>query len=63
MTPHVAYYLPRNVDIEEVARLPECAPRKDREASEVEKVEVEEEWMAGKMKAVTVYYGDLATQT
>ncbi|KAL8277570.1 hypothetical protein RQP46_010002 [Phenoliferia psychrophenolica] len=63
MTPHVAYYLPRNMDMDEIARLPEVAPRKDRDEGEVERVEVEEEWMAGKMKAVTCYYGDLATQS
>jgi trimethylguanosine synthase len=63
LTPHVAYYLPRNVDIEEVARLPESCPRRtaDGEVVEgVERVEIEEEWMGWKMKAVTAYYGDLA---
>lgn len=63
MTPHVAYYLPRNVDIEEVARLPESCPRRTAggEVMEgVERVEIEEEWMGWKMKAVTAYYGDLA---
>lgn len=63
MTSNVAYYLPRNVDIEEVARLPEVAPREGAKEGEVERVEVEEEWMGGKMKAVTVYYGDLAVGT
>ena len=62
ITPHVAFYLPRNVDIEEVAMLTKVFSRSDKDAAEVERVEVEEEWMAGKMKAVTVYYGDLATQ-
>lgn len=66
LTPHVAYYLPRNVDIEEVAALPKLCPRIAEEGVELplglEKVEVEEEWMAGRMKAVTVYYGDLAHQ-
>lgn len=62
LTPHVAYYLPRNVDIEEVARLPETCPRTHRtDSTSVERVEVEEEWMGSKMKAVTAYFGDLAT--
>ncbi|KAK4701909.1 trimethylguanosine synthase, partial [Phenoliferia sp. Uapishka_3] len=60
ITPHVAYYLPRNVDIEEIAKLPWIAPRTDQVDAGLEKVEVEEEWMGSKMKAVTVYYGDLA---
>lgn len=63
LTPHVAYYLPRNVDIEEVARLPESCPRRTAEGEVVEgveRVEIEEEWMGWKMKAVTAYYGDLA---
>lgn len=59
---NVAYYLPRNVDLDEVSRL--LAPndpkltitqREERE----EMVEVEEEYMAGKLKAVTCYFGGL----
>jgi trimethylguanosine synthase len=62
ITPHVAYYLPRNVDIDELGSLPAVSPRTDRAASEgPERVEIEEEWMGGRMKAVTAYYGDLAT--
>jgi len=49
ITKNVAYYLPRNVNLQEVASL---APS--------EKVELEEEWMGDKLKAVTCYYGGLA---
>ncbi|KAG8858502.1 hypothetical protein FRB96_005173 [Tulasnella sp. 330] len=45
---NIAYYLPRNVDLQEVAAL-----------SPKDKVEVEEEWMGDKLKAVTCYYGGL----
>ncbi|GAA5997568.1 RNA methyltransferase [Rhodotorula paludigena] len=51
-TRNVAYYLPRNVDLLELARLPG--------RDEGEKIEVEEEWMGGKLKAVTAYFGELA---
>ena len=77
ITPNVAYYLPRNVDIEEVANLPLLYPSTfplaptptsnplttaliPTKATE-ERVEVEEAWMGGKLKAVTCYYGELAT--
>lgn len=66
ITPHVAYYLPRNVDIEELARLPEGCPRRTAAGDVMEgeeQVEVEEEWMGWKMKAVTAYYGDLVAAT
>lgn len=69
ITPHVAYYLPRNVDLDELAELPRAYPRTDGPAhtlrqetgEEEEVIEVEEERMSGKLKAVTVYFGDLAT--
>ena len=48
ITPHVAYYLPRNVDLLELATLVGG-----------ERIEIEEEWMSGKLKAVTAYFGDL----
>ncbi|KAM0748189.1 S-adenosyl-L-methionine-dependent methyltransferase [Meredithblackwellia eburnea MCA 4105] len=64
MTPHVAYYLPRNVDVGQLARLPLHAPRSDKgkgggKGTVPERIEIEEEWMGTKMKAVTVYFGDL----
>lgn len=74
ITPHVAFYLPRNVDIEEVGRLPLLSPRqwtpeekrqlgRDAVKPMVEPVEIEEEWMGWKLKAVTVYFGDLASNS
>lgn len=53
LTKNIAYFLPRNLDIHEAAALVD--PR--------EKVEVEEEWMGSKLKALTLYYGDLAKQS
>lgn len=71
ITPHVAFFLPRNQDLCEVADL--VAPmtsghnsdrnngnHKVAEAREVELVEVEEEWMGNKLKALTCYFGGLA---
>lgn len=52
ITPHVAYYLPRNVDLLELATLVD-------DHDEGERIEIEEEWMSGKLKAVTAYFGDL----
>lgn len=51
ITPNVAYYLPRNSDLLEIAALAD--PVKG------ERVEVEEEWMSGKLKAITAYFGEL----
>ncbi|EIW71555.1 hypothetical protein TREMEDRAFT_42923 [Tremella mesenterica DSM 1558] len=48
ITPDIAFYLPRNVDVQEVAQL---ASR--------EWVEMEEEWVGDKLKAVTAYFGGL----
>ncbi|GAA6041420.1 hypothetical protein JCM8097_005242 [Rhodosporidiobolus ruineniae] len=71
ITPNVAYYLPRNTDLLELAALPKVAPWKGRprlrageavegEAEDEETVEVEEEWMGYKLKAITAYFGELA---
>jgi trimethylguanosine synthase len=53
LTKNIAYFLPRNLDIHQAAALVDPS----------EKVEVEEEWMGSKLKALTLYYGDLAKQT
>ncbi|BEJ16046.1 hypothetical protein CspHIS471_0506510 [Cutaneotrichosporon sp. HIS471] len=64
ITPNIAYYLPRNVDVEEVASFANTldVPQKDAENG-VERgrewVEMEEEWVGDKLKAVTAYYGGL----
>ncbi|KAI0831980.1 S-adenosyl-L-methionine-dependent methyltransferase [Trametes gibbosa] len=49
ITKNVAYFLPRNTNLEEISQL----------VSPEEKVEVEEEWMGSKLKALTCYYGGL----
>ncbi|KAI0923699.1 hypothetical protein AcV5_009174 [Taiwanofungus camphoratus] len=83
LTKNVAYYLPRNVRLEEVAELvdnegeqnlPKGAAgtkakgrekverRSGKETGkmrEVEMVELEEEWMGSKLKALTCYFGGL----
>lgn len=86
LTRNIAYYLPRNVSLEEVAALPEennensgerleaeieqyrgdTAPQKSKTRRgkakadrKVEMVEVEEEWMGQKLKALTCYFGGL----
>lgn len=50
LTKNIAYFLPRNLDIAEVASLVDPG----------ERIEIEEEWMGSKLKALTVYYGELA---
>lgn len=44
---NVGFYLPRNVNLEEVALL-----------AREEKLEIEEEWMGGKLKAVMAIWGE-----
>lgn len=52
ITHNVAYFLPRNTNLVEIsALLTDSAPE--------EKVEVEEEWMGTKLKALTCYFGGL----
>lgn len=57
ITPHVAFFLPRNQDLQEVSDLVTMGQNG---ASETEKIEVEEEWMGNKLKALTCYFGGLA---
>ena len=55
---NIAFFLPRNVNLDEVSQLtsdPASTQREERE----EMVEVEEECMGGKLKAVTCYFGGL----
>ncbi|KAK0500293.1 Tgs1 protein [Armillaria luteobubalina] len=54
MTPNVAYYLPRNTDVQELGAL-----LIDDGAQTKEYIEVEEEWMGSKLKALTCYFGGL----
>jgi trimethylguanosine synthase len=63
ITPNIAYYLPRNVDLHEIAQL---APELDSSVVGLsgtgrkrEWVEVEEAIVGDRVKAVTAYYGSL----
>ena len=63
ITPNIAYFLPRNQDLEEVSALIE--PNTTGDSQMVgnyphEIVEIEEEWMGNKLKALTCYFGGLA---
>ncbi|KAL1664610.1 RNA cap guanine-N2 methyltransferase-domain-containing protein [Schizophyllum commune] len=66
---NVAYYLPRNTDLEEIGALikvadggvPKTTKGKGKATAEQgEKIEIEEEWMGNKLKALTCYFGGLA---
>ncbi len=66
MTPNVAFYVPRNTVLEDIAGLlppptPLDGAGNDGETvGGLEQVEVEEEWMGTKLKALTCYFGGLA---
>ncbi|RPD64502.1 S-adenosyl-L-methionine-dependent methyltransferase [Lentinus tigrinus ALCF2SS1-7] len=51
LTRNIAYFLPRNTSVDEISRLVADSPN--------EKVEIEEEWMGTKLKALTCYFGGL----
>jgi len=64
ISPNIAYFLPRNVDIDELAALAASIPAPvhdtvDGSERTREWVEIEEEWVGDKLKAVTAYYGSL----
>lgn len=74
ITRNIAYFLPRNVKLEEVSALltdpsgddADYVPAQRQQSegaenAEVEKVEVEEEWMGNKLKALTCYFGGLVS--
>ncbi|KAH9893156.1 S-adenosyl-L-methionine-dependent methyltransferase [Cubamyces lactineus] len=63
ITKNIAYFLPRNTNLEEVSQLvvedsSDGAAQK-RPNADVERIEVEEEWMGSKLKALTCYFGGL----
>ena len=67
LTPNIAYYLPRNTNIAELGELarPVLEPAADGFGGtrrDKEWVEVEEEWVGDKLKAVTAYYGGLIAE-
>jgi trimethylguanosine synthase len=51
ITPNIAYFLPRNTQLEEISALRKEDPE--------EMIEIEEEWMGSKLKALTIYTGGL----
>lgn len=61
ITPNIAYYLPRNTDVSEIGKLLDGVDDTGNPIRrEGEEVEVEEEWMGSKLKALTCYFGGLA---
>jgi trimethylguanosine synthase len=63
LTPNVAFYVPRNTALEDIAALlppPVAVNVKEEGDASKEQVEVEEEWMGTKLKALTCYFGGLA---
>lgn len=67
ITRNIAYYLPRNTCLREISDLLESefagSEGDDSKMTDgdVEHVEVEEEWMGSKLKALTCYFGGLVT--
>ncbi|KAF5379482.1 hypothetical protein D9615_006637 [Tricholomella constricta] len=65
ITPNVAYFLPRNTRLDEISDLLESevglygGGGSKAGNNEPEHVEVEEEWMGSKLKALTCYFGGL----
>lgn len=67
ITPNIAYYLPRNTKLTEISELlteehsgEAGSGGKGKQKSRPERVEIEEEWMGTKLKALTCYFGGLA---
>ncbi|OJT02936.1 Trimethylguanosine synthase [Trametes pubescens] len=60
ITKNIAYFLPRNTNLDEISQLvAEDSGYGTNGALPAEKVEVEEEWMGTKLKALTCYFGGL----
>jgi trimethylguanosine synthase len=64
ITRNIAFYLPRNTRLDEVSAL--LSGEKSQEEHQngeatSEQIEVEEEWMGTKLKALTCYFGGLVT--
>ena len=60
LTPNVAFYVPRNTVLADIAALLPSPSGGGVDSDSLEQVEVEEEWMGSKLKALTCYYGGLA---
>jgi len=66
ITRNIAFYLPRNTRLDEISALlsEENIPGQDQNGAATvttEQIEVEEEWMGTKLKALTCYFGGLVT--
>ena len=67
ITRNIAFYLPRNTRLDEISALlsEENTQQQQHQNGELtvatEQVEVEEEWMSTKLKALTCYFGGLVT--
>ncbi|KAI0078728.1 S-adenosyl-L-methionine-dependent methyltransferase [Panus rudis PR-1116 ss-1] len=66
ITPNVAYFLPRNTNLDEISGLLRQDTVNGRtngkaEQDSTEMVEVEEEWMGSKLKALTCYFDGLVS--
>lgn len=66
ITKNIAFYLPRNTRLDEISDLlltepavGELKPDNGEKRQRKENVEVEEEWMGNKLKALTCYFGGL----
>jgi trimethylguanosine synthase len=63
VTPHVAYFLPRNASPEQLASLAPClAPHGPYSRHRVEPCEVESHVVNQKLKTRTAYYGGLLVE-
>ena len=58
ITPHIAYFLPKHTNLQDISALLPSGTR-DAEPVKEEKIEVQEAWMGNKLKAVTCYFGGL----
>lgn len=59
VTSNIAFYLPRNADMQDLAHLASMITTKDAQPSPVK---VEEQWIGrAKLSSITAYYGQLAT--
>ncbi|KAH9054109.1 S-adenosyl-L-methionine-dependent methyltransferase [Lactarius vividus] len=60
LTPNVAFYVPRNTVLTDITALLPPPGSEEVDPGGLEQVEVEEEWMGNKLKALTCYFGGLA---
>ncbi|KZS94862.1 S-adenosyl-L-methionine-dependent methyltransferase [Sistotremastrum niveocremeum HHB9708] len=62
ITPNIAFFLPKNVDLKEISELVQSSGSTTPESEPdpaTEMIEIEEEWMGSKLKALTCYFGGL----